>query len=195
MSQTDNQFREFYGAYLSAAHSCLDTVEIADVQAVVDALWEAYKSRKRVYVAGNGGSAANAIHFACCLSQGTMVEGKPPLRAESLLGNTCFLTAVANDNGFEHVFHRQLQTCLEPGDAFIALSCSGNSPNVVSAMEYAQKIGAHTIAFLGFAGGLLKQLAQHTVYVENYNYGQVETLHLHLAHLISQQLKQRIMES
>jgi len=174
------------------AHHCLDLISWHDLDEVVASLWKAYERRNRVWIAGNGGSATTAVHMACCLSQGTMVEGKPPLRAESLVSNISFLTAVANDHGYDHIFEYQLLNCLSPGDIFIAISCSGNSPNVVAGAECAKQSGGHVIGLLGFSGGKLLQICHQSIYIENYNYGHVESAHLFIYHMISQYLKQRI---
>ncbi len=195
MSATNDSFADFCAAYMKEAHRCLDLISSQDLDDVVVSLWKAYERRSRVWVAGNGGSATTAVHMACCLSQGTMVEGKSPLRAEALVSNISFLTAVANDHGYDHVFEYQLCNCLSPGDIFIAISCSGNSPNVVLAAEYAKQGGAHTIGLLGFGGGKLLEICHQSIYIENYNYGHVESAHLFISHLISQYLKHRIAES
>lgn len=194
MSATEDSFADFCAAYMKEAHQCLDLISRQDLDAIIASLWKAYEQRSRVWIAGNGGSATTALHMACCLSQGTMVEGKPPFRAEALVSNISFLTAVANDHGYDHVFAYQLRNCLSAGDIFIAISCSGNSPNVVAGAEYAKRAGGHTIGLLGFGGGKLLQICHQSLYIENYNYGHVESAHVFISHLISQYLKQRIAE-
>lgn len=185
-------FEDFYGSYMKETHDCLSQIMASEVKSVADLLWSAYKSSNQVWVAGNGGSATNAIHLANCLSQGTMTENKRAFRCESLVGNIANLTAAANDWGYEQVFVKQLENCFSPNDVFIAISCSGNSPNMVSACEYVRKQAGHVICFLGFDGGKMRDLAHRVIYINNHNYGQVETIHLSLGHLISQYLKYRI---
>ena len=192
MSATKETFEDFYVSYMKETHECLNLVSRIEVEATVELLWKAYTTGNHVWVAGNGGSATNAIHFACCLSQGTMVNGKRPLRCESLVGNIANFTATANDWGYEQVFVKQLENCLNPNDIFIAISCSGNSPNMVAACDYAHHHGGHVISLLGFGGGKMRDLSHQVIYIDNYNYGQVETIHISLAHLISQYLKSRI---
>lgn len=194
MSVTDLSFANFYATYLEDARRCLDLISCDEVERVVESLWKTYVARNRIWIAGNGGSATTAIHMACCLSQGTMIAGKAPLRAEALVSNISFLTAVANDHGYEHVFEYQLMNCMSADDLFIAISCSGNSPNVVAAAEYARKNGGHVIGLLGFSGGKLRELAHESIYIDNYDYGQVETVHLFVSHLISQYLKKRMAQ-
>lgn len=195
MSVTNTEFREFFKVYMEECRDWLQLINLSEVESTVDILWQAYTQKKRIYLAGNGGSAATAIHFACCLTGGTMAAGKPPMRAEALVSNISSLTALANDFSYELIFTRQLQNCLDPGDVLIAISCSGNSPNVVSAAEYARNIGAYVIGLLGFSGGALHALCHQSVYINNYNYGHVETAHVMVAHLVSQFLKQRILET
>jgi D-sedoheptulose 7-phosphate isomerase len=109
------------------------------------------------------------------------------------VGNVASMTAIANDFNFDLVFTRQLETCFEPGDILVAISCSGNSPNVVSAAHYAKSAGGKVLSFLGFSGGKLREISDKVIFVDNYNYGQVETVHVSLGHLISQFLKERIL--
>jgi len=195
MSVTYEKFADYYKSYAAEAHACIDLIKMSEVEAVVEMLWQAYRSGNRIWVAGNGGSAATAIHISSCLSHGTMVEGKPPLRAESLCGNITLITAVGNDFGYEHVFTKYLENQMSAGDILIAISCSGNSPNVVSAAQYARANGGKVISLIGFGGGKLKELSHQSIYIENYNYGQVETVHMMLGHLFSQYLKERIAQS
>jgi len=193
MSATESGFRDFYQEYMQETHDCLDMVSYDEMQTVCEVLWQAYRAGKRAWVIGNGGSAATAIHFACCLSQGTAVEGKKPFRSEALVSNIAFLTAVGNDHGYDKVFEYQLRNCMSEGDVVIAISCSGNSPNVVAAVDYANSWGGITVSFLGFSGGKLRETSHHVVHIDNFNYGQVETVHMSLAHLLSQHLKDRIL--
>jgi D-sedoheptulose 7-phosphate isomerase len=193
MSVTNTEFKAFYRAYMQETHDLLDIVREHEIEAAVDMLWAAYKNNKHVYVAGNGGSAATAIHFSCCLSTGLMVPGKRGIKSEALVGNIASMTALANDFNYDLIFTRQLENALDPGDVFVAISCSGNSPNVVSAAEYAKAAGGQVLSFLGFSGGKLRDLSDAVIYVENHNYGQVETIHVSLGHLIAQFLKQRIL--
>ncbi len=113
-------------------------------------------------------------------------------RVISLADNMALLSAWANDASYDVVFKEQLENLLEPGDVVLAISASGNSPNVLRAMEYARKCGAVTIGFAGFGGGKLKQLVDIDISVSSNNYGQVEDLHLTLNHIVSQYLKQKL---
>ena len=136
----------------------------------------------KVYIIGNGGSASTASHFA----QGLCDAG---IFAFSLADNTSVTTALANDLGYENIFSNQLKNILSPDDVVIGISGSGNSPNIVKAIELANKMGCITICLLGFDGGKLKDIAQKFIHVKDDNYGRIEDVHLSLAHIISLYIK------
>ncbi len=139
---------------------------------------------------GNGGSAATAAHFANDLSLGPRVFGGKAYRAISLTDNTALMTAAANDLGYDSVFVEQLKTLLGTGDVVIAISASGDSPNVIRAVEYANEAGAVTIGLTGFDGGRLREIVNEHVHIATPkgDYGPVEDLHLILNHLITSYL-------
>lgn len=143
-----------------------------------------------VWVAGNGGSAAIANHTVCDCSKGTYSEDHPPLRAVSLASNMPLLTAIGNDISYDDVFSEPLKYYLTDRDALLVVSSSGNSPNVVKACEYANAQGVPTIAFVGFRGGRLKEIARHVIHVEVENYGIVEDAHQSLIHCLTQYMTQ-----
>ena len=182
----------FVGEYLDGLRAVLDEVDPETVSRVVDLLWEAYRAGRRIFILGNGGSAATASHMMCDLAKGCAVEGKPLVKAMSLTDNTSLLTALGNDVGYEHVFTEQVKVFLEPGDVVVAITASGNSPNVLEAVRYAAEHGAATVGLIGFGGGRLKELVGADVTVASHNYGHVEDVHGVLGHLISQCLRARI---
>jgi len=141
---------------------------------------------------GNGGSASTASHFACDLGKGTICEGKPRFRVVSLNDNMPLITALSNDFGYERVFIEQLMNLVSPDDLVISITGSGNSPNILKAVEYAKKQGAKTIGLIGFGGGKLQEIVDEHITVSNTNYGQVEDIHLILAHALSQYFKEMI---
>ena len=148
-----------------------------------------------VWVAGNGGSAAISDHTCCDVTKLTYAEGKPPIKSISLVSNGPMLTALANDFAYEDVFWKQLEYYLGPDDAVLLVSSSGNSPNVVKACEYANSRGVPTIAFTGFSGGKLKELAQVSVWIPVDNYGMTEDIHQSLIHLLTQYINKKSAES
>jgi D-sedoheptulose 7-phosphate isomerase len=182
-------FARGYLTYLWEIVSKLDENEIARF---VDALLEARERDARIFFIGNGGSAATASHFANDIAIGCR-EWEKPFRAMSLTDNVPIITAVANDYGYEEIFVLQLKSLMKPGDVVVAISASGNSPNVVNALEYANERGAVTVALTGFDGGKLRQVAQRAVHVPTNKgeYGPVEDVHMILDHLVGGYLMHR----
>jgi D-sedoheptulose 7-phosphate isomerase len=172
-------------AYLDEVGALLYNVPRQPIQDVIDAILMSYQYGRTVYVLGNGGSATTATHFACDLQKWTIAAGKPRLKAIALTDNTALFSAWANDNGYEHVFEAQLRTLLNPGDVVVAISGSGNSPNVLRAVEYATGRGAITVGLTGYRGGELVRLVDHCVIVPGDRINQIEDVHLTLCHLIA----------
>lgn len=171
--------------HITEVRSVLAAIPIEAIERVVALILEAYIRGGHVYVVGNGGSATNATHFACDLSKATIVEGRARLRVTSLTDNVALLTAWANDTSYEKVFSEQLVNLLNRGDIVIAISASGNSPNVVSAIRAARLMGAATIGLVGFSGGKVLELADTVIHVPSDDYGVVEDCHSVLEHAIT----------
>jgi D-sedoheptulose 7-phosphate isomerase len=148
----------------------------------------------RLWVAGNGGSAAISDHLSCDWVKGTFTDAQPPIRVHSLVSHTALLTACANDFGYEASFSRQLEMQAEPGDILICLSSSGNSPNIVAALRQAHEMGVKTIAFTGFSGGAAATLADISLHIPAHNYGVVEDCHQILMHNIAQYIYGRSVQ-
>lgn len=168
--------------------AAFDKAPLEDVLAIFDKVTE---DGGTVWVAGNGGSAAIANHSVCDCSKGTFVEGRPPLRMISLASNVPMLTAIGNDISYDAVFSEPLKYYLTDKDAVLLVSSSGNSPNVVEACKYANSQSVPTIAFVGFKGGKLAELATHVVHIELDNYGIVEDTHQSLIHVLTQYMSAR----
>jgi D-sedoheptulose 7-phosphate isomerase len=190
------QTTEFLEAYRRRLVEVIEEIDSAAVGAVVDTLYDAYKRGSLVLVCGNGGSAATASHMANDLVKATRVAGRHSLRAVSLCDNVSLLTAFANDEGYDGVFARQVEAVLLEGDVLIAISASGNSPNIIQAVELADQMGATTIGFTGFSGGKLSELADLVVHIptEHGAYGHVEDAHMTLDHMITGALYERIAD-
>lgn len=152
---------------------------------MIDAIKAARENDKMIFFIGNGGSAATASHFANDLSIGTRSQ-KKPFRVLSLTDNVPVLTAVGNDFGYDDIFIRQLQAYMKSGDVVVAISASGNSPNVTKAVEWANNNGAKTISLTGFDGGKLKTQTHINLHVPSIKgeYGPVEDLHMIFDHVI-----------
>ena len=180
-------------SYLNDVKMTLETLPTDEIWDVIAVLHSARLSRQQVFIMGNGGSAATASHFACDLGKGAQVVGCPSFRAISLTDGIATFSAYANDCGYEHVFSRQLANLIQPGDVVIGISGSGNSPNVLKAVELACQRGATTVGFVGFDGGQLKGKVDLSVHVVKDCMEQVEDIHVVLAHLIATTLR-RIAE-
>lgn len=171
--------------YFSTINLALNALPVEKVAEVVAALETARTRRNRIYVFGNGGSAATASHFACDLAKGTLCSGKPGMRVMALTDNTPVFSAWANDTGYENVFSEQLKELIEPGDVAVAISGSGNSVNVLEGVRVANEHGATTIGLSGFNGGKLAELVDISIVVPNHFMEQVEDIHLILCHAIA----------
>jgi len=171
--------------HINDVRTVLSEIPIDAIERAVGIILDAYDNGAHVYVVGNGGSATNATHFACDLSKATIVDGRARLRVTSLTDNIALLTAWANDTSYDRVFSEQLTNLLDPGDVVIAISASGNSPNVVSAVLAARLMRASTIALVGFAGGRLLEAVDAAIHVPSNDYGVVEDCHSVIEHAIT----------
>ena len=183
---------ELIDQYLTELEIVIHNVSRAEVSAVAEALLEAWRGRRHVFLLGNGGSAATASHMMNDLNKFTNVPGRRRFRAIALTDNVPLFTAVGNDQSYAEVFVEPLQNLLEPGDTVIAISASGNSPNVVGAVEYAQAHDAQVIGFCGRPGGRLAQLADLKVIIPSDRIGQQEDGHMILDHVLSFALRAAI---
>jgi D-sedoheptulose 7-phosphate isomerase len=176
--------------YINDLQECLEKLPLEDICDVIAVLQYARLSEKQVFVVGNGGSAATASHFACDLGKGTRVPDVPRFRVIALTDNTALLSAYANDFGYEHVFAEQLSNLARKGDVVIAISGSGNSPNVLRALELARRDQLTTIGFTGFHGGSMRDLVDLCIVVPSSCMEQIEDVHLILEHLVCTCLRQ-----
>lgn len=156
---------------------------------IVSCLLKARDSGRRVYVCGNGGSASTASHMASDLNKGANRKDAPRFKAIALTDNIPAMLAWANDASYDDIFVEQLKNHLEKGDVVIGISGSGNSPNVLKALHYANDEGAITIGLTGFDGGKITQLAKICYVVPNHTMQQIEDIHLLMEHMISLILK------
>jgi D-sedoheptulose 7-phosphate isomerase len=177
-------------SYFERLRSLLADVPRTQVATVVDVLLKARVDGRRVYVAGNGGSAATATHLVCDLQKSATIPGEAPIRAIALVNNAALMTAWANDCTYEQVFSGQISALVEHDDIVIVISASGNSPNIVAALRAAATRHAYTIAFVGFDGGLAGQLADLAVHIPCHDYGLVEDVHAALGHAITAAIRE-----
>ncbi len=165
--------------YLQGFNELLKGIDLDAVARAAEMLRAARDDGANVYIAGNGGSAATATHFANDLGKATKRSGCAPIRVLSLSDNVSWLTALANDEGYERVFSGQLENFAKPGDLLIVISASGNSPNLVQAVDHAAREGLSTLGILGFDGGALKDRVDECLWLETEVglYGPVESGH------------------
>jgi D-sedoheptulose 7-phosphate isomerase len=180
-------------AHLEAVRSALSNIPLPDVARVVDAIRAAQAQGRHIYILGNGGSASTATHFACDLSKATVVKGRRRMRVTSLSDNVALLTAVANDMSYDDVFAEPISSLVNPLDVVIAISASGNSPNVIKGIRAAREQGAVTVGLVGCTGGRLIQLVDISVHVKHHDYGVVEDCHLVLEHAITASVREGLM--
>ena len=181
-------------SYFSILERSASNLAWDQVDAIAGVLNDAYAEDKTTFLFGNGGSAALASHFACDLSKGTWIQndGQKRFRAIALTDNLPILTAWANDSSYEDVFSEQLRGVVQRGDVAFAISCSGNSPNVLRALEVAREAGAITIGLCGFEGGLMKDLCDMVLIIPSDNMQIIEDLHLSVAHCLFTLVRNRI---
>jgi D-sedoheptulose 7-phosphate isomerase len=181
-----------YADYVAGLKHTLDKLPWERVERVLDVLDEVRLAGRQVFVFGNGGSASTATHMAADLSKNTAMPGTPRLRTLSLNDNMALFSALGNDLGYESVFAEQLRTLLQVGDVVIAISASGNSPNVLKAIDVAAEGGATTVGLSGYAGGKLAKVVDISIVAENDIIEQVEDIHLILEHIITSAMRERM---
>ncbi len=185
-----------FKSYKKLVTDTLDTVEQTEIDVLIDLLVDAYRSDKFVFVIGNGGSSANASHLAQDLAKGTKIhpEHEIRLKALSLTDNTPFLTAQANDEGYDTIFEQQLVTYAKSGDLVIAISGSGNSPNITKAIDWANKNGLVTIGVTAYDGGKLYKIAQHKIHVPLNEMCTAESIHSIIFHYVILELREKFKQ-
>lgn len=182
-----------FDSYKQLIQKTLDSLDDSQIENLLNLLVDAYKNGKFVFVIGNGGSAANASHIAQDLAKGTRSskEQTKRLKALSLTDNTPFITAQGNDEGYESIFEQQLRTFASKGDLLIAISGSGNSPNIIKAIEWAKANGVATVGVTGYDGGKLMQMADHKLHVPLDEMCTAESIHSIVFHYIILELREK----
>jgi D-sedoheptulose 7-phosphate isomerase len=170
--------------YLERLRVAMDGLARERLSELGEILFRAYRNDKQVLVIGNGGSSSTASHMAADLAKNTIGPNMRRFRIMSLNDNAAIVTALANDLGYENVFSEQLTSLVGAGDVLIAVSASGNSPNIRKAMRYARSRSAEVVGLLGFDGGQAVALADLAIIVPSNDYGVVEDLHLVINHIL-----------
>lgn len=185
-----------FNNYIEYLEKSIASVEHTQVESFIELLYGAYKNKKMVFVIGNGGSAANASHLAQDLAKGTRstLEQETRIKALSLTDNLPFVTALGNDDGYDTIFEQQLRTFASSGDILVCISGSGNSPNIIKAVEWANKNGLETVGITGFNGGKLKTLNKHSVHVPLNDMCTAESVHSIIFHYVIIKLQERMKD-
>lgn len=185
-----DNIKEFSKNYFGELKRIINELDLEKIRKITEVIYQAYRNDKQIFIMGNGGSASTASHFACDLGKGTLKnvydDNEKRFKVISLTDNVTTLMAFGNDLSFEDVFYQQLRNLISEGDVVIGISASGNSVNVIKAIQYAKKCKATTIGFLGFrTGGKLHDLVDYEITVQDEHYGRSEDIHLISVHLIT----------
>ena len=183
--QTSTSSSEYVRNYLSYLSELVLKLDHDEIVKVINLFLDARQSGNTIFFIGNGGSAATASHFANDIGIGTRSKFAP-FRSMSLTDNNAVMTAIANDYGYEQVFVKQLETLFSKGDLLVAISASGNSPNLLNAVKFIHNRNGTTIGLTGFDGGMLKKTVDYVIHVptDNGEYGPVEDIHMIFDHII-----------
>lgn len=180
-----------FGEYIQYTKKILDSVNHDPIYKAIELIEKTRQKQKTIYIIGNGGSAANASHFANDLCKYTRNSG--PIKAISLTDNFSLISAYANDDGYDSIFEQQLKITSQPDDVLIAITCGGNSPNVLKALQYAKSTFMHTVGFLAYDGGKSKQYIDIPIHVEIDDIATSEGVHSLIMHYMAIQLLGKIV--
>lgn len=197
-TMTTDHKENFIQEYLEQTRSLLHGMEgylTRKISRLGDILLEARARGNTIFIMGNGGSASTASHFVNDLAKWTIVEGAPRFRVIGLTDNISVMLAWANDSSYEYIFVEQLKNLMQGGDVVIGLSGSGNSPNVVRAIEYANASGGITIGISGYDGGKLLSAAKENIHIPTFDMQKAENMHLIILHLVVALIKEELLRN
>jgi D-sedoheptulose 7-phosphate isomerase len=177
--------KQWVSNYIRDQKAAHDSIPIDAVAQLIETLRQSLKEDRQLFVFGNGGSAANASHFATDLGKGASDKMRKRFRIVSLNDNVSWMTALGNDYSYEDVFAGQLQNYGRPGDVALGLSVSGNSPNCVKALEWAKKNGLRTVALVGAKRGRMADVAEQVIVINDTHYGRVEDAQMGICHMLA----------
>ncbi len=175
----------FVEQYKSSLHQTIDLIDMTKVQQAIDLFTKARSKGKHIFVCGNGGSASSSSHFVCDMVKGASFNKPERFKIMALTDQLPAITAYANDVSYDSIFVEQLRNFAQPGDLFMGISGSGNSPNVLRAIEYANSVGCKTIALTGRDGGQLAPMANLNIHVGVPHMGRIEDAHMIVCHMIA----------
>jgi D-sedoheptulose 7-phosphate isomerase len=177
-------FTSTINQYIKSLQQIVSALDISEIDAVCRTFKKAYHEERTIFIMGNGGSAATASHFACDLNKGACLNAKKKFHVMALTDSLPVIMAIANDISYDAVFVEQLKNFAKPGDLVVGISGSGNSPNVIKAMEYARQSGCTTVGICGYDGGKLKPLSDVCFHVKLNDMQIVEDIHMMLGHIL-----------
>ena len=191
---SERMANEFVMGYMAGFQRTLNLIPFDRLAHVAEVLLDAYRQGRQLLIMGNGGSAATASHMAADLQKNILGKhhAAPRFRVLALADNVAAMTAWANDVAYEEIFAEQVRTWARPGDIVLVISGSGNSPNIIRAVEVARDLGAYTIGFLGFNGGRVLDMVDLPVLVPSNHYGHIEDIHSLFNHLITAYIREAI---
>jgi D-sedoheptulose 7-phosphate isomerase len=193
------QSADFSSSYLQGFVNVLQAFDLAALDVVIERVCAAYRDGRQLFVAGNGGSAATASHLAADLGKTVLGKCIDPrsrrFRVHALTDNMPLLTAYGNDVSYDETFAEPLRAWADRGDALLVISASGNSPNIVRAVDAARELGVETIGLLGFEGGVVQPMLDHVLVVRSTHYGYIEDAHSVVMHLLTDALKPLVAAS
>lgn len=185
-------------SYLNEIKQVLDNISLEDIEKIVNIIHDAYQDNKHIFIMGNGGSAATASHFACDLGKGTLHPTDSRriqrFKVTALTDNVALMTAWSNDSSYDNIFSEQLKNLLSEGDVVIGISASGNSRNILNAINVAKEYRAITIGFIGFDGGDLVEIVDASIVARVNRYDIAEDIHLMLTHIITRYFLELLLE-
>ncbi len=176
--------KQWISNYIRAQKAAHDSIPVDAVAELIGRVRSALHENRQIFVFGNGGSAANASHFATDLGKGASDKIGKRFRVLSLNDNVSWMTALANDYAYEDIFVGQLQNYGQPGDLALSLSVSGNSPNCVKALAWAKQNGLHTVALVGAKRGRMAEIAEQVIVINDTHYGRVEDAQMSICHMV-----------
>ena len=189
-----NDIGVYLDGYFDRLRAAAGAIDRSQLQRAADLIEETAARGGMIFSCGNGGSAAIANHLACDCLKGVRNRSTLRPRVTSLSATVELITAIANDIGYDEIFSFQLSSLAKPGDILIAITSSGESPNIVKALGWAKSNGVHTIAMTGFNGGKAAEMAEVKLHIEAHNYGVVEDVHQSLMHILAQYVRHRHLE-
>ncbi len=192
----EEKVQEYIQDYFTRVKRSIDELGGEDylikIDEIVKIFLEARENKKQIFVMGNGGSGSTASHLMCDLGKMTICDDSPRFRVIALTDNIPLMLAWANDSSYDDIFVEQLKNLMNPGDVVLGISGSGNSPNVIKAIEYANAHEGVTIGWTGFDGGKLSTSAQIAIVAPSHNMQRIEDVHMVLTHLVSSMIRDRL---